>query len=98
MTFEYNASPKQIKIENAQNFVCGDRKDGYNGLCKEGSYCTNLNVCAKIPYNTKTPITQHLPISYERNYGYRVCRNDTDNHCIRTECKESCDNTKMRVQ
>ena len=98
MTFEYNANPKYIKLENTFDFKCGDRIDGYNGLCKKDNYCNHLNKCEPIPYNPKRPITQHIPISYEKNYGYRICRSNMDKHCIRTDCKDSCENSKINIQ
>ena len=97
-TFEYNASEKHIKIEDGANFICGDRKDGYNGICKKDNYCSNDNKCVNIPLNSKLPIVGAVAVSTQRNYGYRQCVSKFDIHCVNTKCKTNCDNSSMKIQ
>jgi hypothetical protein len=98
MSFEYNAPAGSVKLEDGSDFKCGDRTDGYSGYCNAGNFCDRLNTCKPIPHNPKWPITQSVPISYERNYGYRVCRSNLDTQCIITNCKNTCENSQIRIQ
>lgn len=97
-TFEYYSAPENIKIENSNKFMCGDRPDGYNGICKKDNYCTHLNTCAKIQFNSRTNSSNYIPISFERNYGYRQCRNNTDLHCVNTSCNDQCIRSGITIQ
>jgi hypothetical protein len=97
-TFEYNAIPTNVKIEKGDTFKCGDRKDGYNGFCLAGNYCNQLNVCKPIPHNPKIPITNNIPSSFERNFAYRLCRNNTDTQCIRSKCNDTCERSTYVIR
>lgn len=95
---EYTSDSCKVKLQDGPTFECGDRKDGYTGVCNVGNYCTNKNVCNPIPTNSKWPITQSLSIDTERNYAYRSCNDNFDKHCIVTNCQNVCDNNKIRIK
>lgn len=97
-TFEYNADFSPIIIEKDQNFKCGDRQDGFNGICKIGNYCNKNNSCVEIQPNPKMPFNNNIQVANERNYAYRICRNNFDTNCLFTTCQDICKDSKIIIR